>query len=177
MREVPKTRKDIQEAVLDSARFFYKELGIEQTNVRIGYKAMPEYRKGSMNQYKNTDGSVCYPIYLNEKNDFYQSISTMAHEMVHVKQYVRKDFIRRDIGPDLWKGYDLSWIPYSFKPWELEAFRREIGLFDKYIAHKEYPTPGIGFKFDLYASSLVPYFVIIEIILVAFLLGRQYFGR
>ena len=38
MREVPKTRKDIQEAVLDSARFFYKELGIEQTNVRIGYK-------------------------------------------------------------------------------------------------------------------------------------------
>jgi hypothetical protein len=62
----------------------------------------------------------------------YDLVSTVCHEMVHVKQYARKEMrFNSKIGAMMWKK---SRVPektaYSDLPWEKEAFRveRELAL-------------------------------------------------
>jgi hypothetical protein len=46
---------------------------------------------------------------------------TMHHELVHIKQMVRKDLdLRQDTW--YWKGQPADWtIPYPYRPWEVQA--------------------------------------------------------
>jgi hypothetical protein len=58
---------------------------------------------------------------------FYDLVSTIVHEMIHVKQYAKKEL--RDVnGKTKWKTKDHSKTPYSKAPWELQAFRMEEKL-------------------------------------------------
>ena len=64
-------------------------------------------------------------------------LCTIAHEMVHVKQYARgelKDF-SRTIKMCKWKGntIDLASLDYYDHPWEIEAHGREKGLFIRWF--------------------------------------------
>ena len=64
-------------------------------------------------------------------------LCTIAHEMVHVKQYARgelKDF-SRTIKMCKWKGktIDLRSLDYYDHPWEIEAHGREKGLFIRWF--------------------------------------------
>lgn len=58
-------------------------------------------------------------------------LETVAHEMVHVKQYARRELL-----PDTenWMGktYDPKKVSYWDLPWEIEAHGREVGLFIRY---------------------------------------------
>lgn len=61
-------------------------------------------------------------------------LETVAHEMVHVKQYARcemKDLLSRPINIRKWQGNEIntSNISYWDLPWEIEAYGRECGLF------------------------------------------------
>jgi hypothetical protein len=74
-------------------------------------------------------------------------IRTLAHEMVHVKQHAKNELKSGYVVPargglkitSKWKG--SIWKPkrqedpYFDSPWELEAFGKEIGLFQRYISH------------------------------------------
>jgi hypothetical protein len=55
-------------------------------------------------------------------------LETVAHEMVHVKQYAR-----RELHPvyNMWCGktYNPEKVSYWDLPWEIEAHGREVGLF------------------------------------------------
>jgi len=67
------------------------------------------------------------------------TLSSLAHEMVHVKQYAKgeiRDMLR---GP-----YDIKWLGKPFDengtdywdlPWEIEAYGREIGLYNRFVEH------------------------------------------
>lgn len=75
-------------------------------------------------------------------------ISTLAHEMVHVKQFARNELgqlweIKTPRGvlcKARWKG--KNWTPsrrednYYDAPWEVEAHGREIGLHCRWIDYK-----------------------------------------
>lgn len=54
-------------------------------------------------------------------------LTTVAHEMVHVKQYARKELIDDTI----WQGKTVNpkRTDYWELPWEIEAHGRETGLF------------------------------------------------
>lgn len=57
-----------------------------------------------------------------------QMLMTLAHEMVHVKQYVRGQY-RGELSRNgkmkrIWLGKTYS-VAYLKRPWEKEAFRRE----------------------------------------------------
>lgn len=54
-------------------------------------------------------------------------LTTVAHEMVHVKQYARGELK----GDYLWHGktYHPKKVDYWDEPWEIEAHGRECGLF------------------------------------------------
>ena len=69
-------------------------------------------------------------------------LSTVAHEMVHVKQYARgelKDF-SRTIKMCKWKGktIDLDTVNYYDHPWEIEAHGREKGLFIRWFEQSQW---------------------------------------
>jgi hypothetical protein len=58
--------------------------------------------------------------------------STIAHELVHVRQYIRGEL---DAGMTRWKGQKIPYgsrgalkIPYRTQPWEVEAFSKETEL-------------------------------------------------
>jgi len=62
---------------------------------------------------------------------------TIAHEMVHVKQYARgelKDFSSTD-AVCKWQGenIDISKLDYYDHPWEIEAHGREKGLYLRWL--------------------------------------------
>ena len=56
---------------------------------------------------------------------------TLAHEMVHIKQFVN---LETNDTLSKWKGVpiDSDAIDYYQHPWELEAYGMEIGLFTNY---------------------------------------------
>lgn len=55
-------------------------------------------------------------------------LETIAHEMVHVKQYARGEL---HPSADVWMGktYNPKKVSYWDLPWEIEAHGREVGLF------------------------------------------------
>lgn len=66
-------------------------------------------------------------------------LTTVAHEMVHVKQYARGELK----GDYVWhnKTYNPKRVDYWDEPWEIEAHGREAGLFIRWaeankLAHR-----------------------------------------
>ena len=64
-------------------------------------------------------------------------LETVAHEMVHVKQYARNELKENaGVGKHLWKGDWVSdTLDYYDLPWEVEAHGRERGLYIRYIQY------------------------------------------
>lgn len=73
--------------------------------------------------------------------DMHQILETLAHEMVHVKQFARGEMrdLRSVVDSINWNGsrIDTSKIDYWDLPWEIEAHGREQGLFTRLCV--EYP--------------------------------------
>jgi len=64
-------------------------------------------------------------------------IETLCHEMVHVKQYVRKEYVV-EYNPNFkwirrWKGKAFLGHDYSAYPWEVEAYALEKPITKKFI--------------------------------------------
>ena len=61
--------------------------------------------------------------------------ATIAHELVHIKQYIRRELTQ---GATVWKGQKIpvgprgGTIRYRDQPWEKEAFKREIEFTELY---------------------------------------------
>ena len=62
-------------------------------------------------------------------------LKTLAHEMVHIKQYIRGELNEQ---MSIWKGQtvDSEKISYADQPWEIEAESTAIKLYNEYITNK-----------------------------------------
>lgn len=82
-----------------------------------------------------------FVIYISNKMSKKLQLHTLAHELVHVKQYVKRELIDhsslRLINYSTWKNkkYNLQKLNYFDQPWEIDAYGREIGL---YVRYKDY---------------------------------------
>lgn len=76
---------------------------------------------------------------------------SLAHEMVHVKQYATKELSDtivvhrgRVVDTAKWKGVEYKFKakedPYFDSPWEIEAYGREVGLYRRWLEHNETTT-------------------------------------
>ena len=87
--------------------------------------------QGAMRYCLETDNDRTFEIELDKTQSMRNLLETLAHEMVHVKQYAR-----RELNPkvDCWMGktYNPKKVSYWDLPWEIEAHGREIGLFVRY---------------------------------------------
>lgn len=82
------------------------------------------------------------------KQDIDDMIKVLAHEMVHVKQHAKNELQSGIIIPtrgglkmtskwmgEVWKPKAKE-HPYFDAPWEIEAYGREVGLFQRYVEFK-----------------------------------------
>lgn len=67
-------------------------------------------------------------------------LETVAHEMVHVKQYARGELYESTAqNKHKWQGEWLDKDPeYYDRPWEIEAHGREVGLFVRWAKEAGY---------------------------------------
>jgi hypothetical protein len=84
--------------------------------------------KGAMGYCLELDNKREFDIEIDRTQSMRKMLETLAHEMVHVKQ-----FARRELHPanDEWYGktYNPKKVDYWDLPWEIEAHGRETGLF------------------------------------------------
>lgn len=64
-----------------------------------------------------------------EKLSFFTQMNTIAHEMVHAKQYFRGELGYGSGSTFKWKKRNAGGYKYENQPWEKEAYRRESELF------------------------------------------------
>ena len=107
---------------------------IPNLHIRISYKSNMgnEYGWVCAEDY-NMSGDPRHFIMAIAKDDNVETqIRTMAHEMVHVRQFVRKEL---DEDMTRWKSrrVNMDIIPYRELPWEIEAFRLGDKLFKQYM--------------------------------------------
>lgn len=62
-------------------------------------------------------------------------LDTLAHEMVHVKQYA---YMETNENLTRWKGEKISEnLDYYIQPWEIEAYGMAVGLFTKFAVKEK----------------------------------------
>jgi hypothetical protein len=78
-----------------------------------------------------------YAIELSKRLQLEHMLVTLAHEVVHLKQYVLKELKTHYIygqPVDVWKGKRFRNKNYYDQPWEQEALRDEVHLYQDYIS-------------------------------------------
>ena len=97
--------------------------------------------KGDANGYCLRDTPRDFSIEVDHTQGLRTMLETIAHEMVHVKQYARSEMTDWIIEDKFykWKG---DFVPeatdYWDLPWEIEANGREVGLFVRWAQDNGY---------------------------------------
>ena len=65
-------------------------------------------------------------------HSFDQILIWLAHEMVHLKQFVRKELYDYETGKVQWKKRMYGNVHYEDQPWEKEAYRLEEKLYNEF---------------------------------------------
>jgi hypothetical protein len=121
----------------EAAEFYAEKLNIPYSTI-IAVGVHPKLETAGYCEYHTEEALPYFLIGLEESDDdnIDCPISILAHEMVHVKQYVTGELI--DEGRHcMWKGKRYpdvkpSTEEYYFSPWEIEAFGMQVGLYQLY---------------------------------------------
>ena len=92
--------------------------------------------QGAMGYCLELDNNRTFEIEVDRTLSLRKLLETVAHEMVHVKQYARKE-----LSPygDKWCGKTVNpkKVSYWDLPWEIEAHGREAGLFIRWAEQED----------------------------------------
>lgn len=123
-------RKTVTKTLVDNlTRFYVKELKLTNSKYSLYVQMVPNLTKecGYKGAVIKIDDSTL-SMAVDSRLNITELVITVAHEMVHVKQYAKgqlKTYIKRNGKTGFkWcgKAYDAA---YYDQPWELEAFGRE----------------------------------------------------
>jgi len=105
--------------------FVWKTLMPRKKNLNIEVKLKD--LKGDAYGYCLAETYNDFELEIHSKMRLRRLLETVAHEMVHVKQYARKEL--KNDHEWLGKTYNPEKVSYWDLPWEIEAHGREVGLF------------------------------------------------
>jgi hypothetical protein len=116
----------------NTAKFYAKYLNIEKFKYKVYICIAPKLRqRDSNNGVCAKTGDKEISIAVDSALALPQMLLTLAHEMVHAKQYVRGQYrgemSRNGKAKRIWLGKQYT-VAYLKRPWEREAFRRESEL-------------------------------------------------
>jgi hypothetical protein len=133
--------KAFKEYVLDAAEFYAKEL-LPSNRVRNNCalkirfsNKIDEFGYASVLKCNKSNQPRSFLIEIHPGIGARRILETLAHEMVHVKQYVNGELNDR---LSAWCGVkvDSTKVDYWSHPWEIDAFGRETGLLYKYATSR-----------------------------------------
>ncbi len=146
-------KKRLKTVVAEAAEFFAHQLMNSRMadNIELDIEFDPKLDcQGVCINEDDTKRSRFFTIQLrNTREDTdYDIIQTLAHEMVHVKQYAKNEHVKRFATAkgglkieSVWLG--KPWRPkrdesgYYDAPWEIEAYGREVGLMARWNKYNE----------------------------------------
>lgn len=128
----------IEKLLLEAASFYSLELDIKNdptVNITFKFPRMYTFYYGIAGKSKKKENT--YEIIIMMNHNKYELISTLAHEMIHVKQMANGELeIDQETGKKYWKGVDYTYASYEDQPWEIEAFKNENRLANNFMRYK-----------------------------------------
>lgn len=120
--EVTGGKKSQRELAFKVVDFMIKKLmpRVRTLDITVQIKSIPDKEK-AWGLIEIQDSNREFIIEIEKSLSLYNFVTSLIHEMIHVKQYVRKELT--DEGHTVfWNGEDCSKLAYSKQPWEQEAY-------------------------------------------------------
>jgi hypothetical protein len=111
-------------------------MGMDNMIVRIKDLDIASQRELSLDisydAYIQYQDNTTYNMYVSSM-DRDKSLTTISHELIHLKQYYDKRLVIVDNDIVIWEGQpiSLSVVEYNYRPWEIEAFDKQKELENK----------------------------------------------
>jgi hypothetical protein len=124
---VRKTSKEQEEVLINAATFYLDKLNVRKRTIPLDIEIT--LCKLDADGYCDFNYDHKYPeiaIHLNKRLSQKDMLVALAHELVHSRQYLRKELISKD-RVFLWKGKTSK----SYE-WEDEAYDLESQLYERY---------------------------------------------
>jgi hypothetical protein len=125
--------------LLNSAEYYAKKLNLKKSKYTVYIESFPGLAKNY-----GDNGNVCKVgrrrllIRIDSKLSFTNVLNTLAHEMVHVKQFARGQFkaekARNGKFRRFWMGKRVT-ANYFDRPWEIEAYQKQDEMAIDLIQH------------------------------------------
>lgn len=128
--EVRGGSKTKRKRVADAAYYAYSEL-LPRRKKPVYLEIDIERVEKGFEGFCHESGEDEYYIEVSNKIKSEDLITAIFHEMVHIKQGVRKELIEKE-GRQYWKGEDHTNTEYYDQPWEIEAYQLQEELLEKY---------------------------------------------
>lgn len=120
-----KAQKDLATKVVG---WYLKKMLPRHRTLDITVKFTNCMKKSGAYGYCMQEAAREYEIEIDKTLRLYDLVSTLTHELTHLKQYVRKEMVCLEDGRIRWKKKVYGDIAYEDSPWEKEAFRVEKQL-------------------------------------------------
>jgi len=130
----PKKERELIESL---AYYCVTHMMPRKKNLEVDIKQIRdlETKEGDLASCIDTDNLNTFEIKIDKSMSLRKKLLSVAHEMVHVKQFTRKELEHTtSVHKQVWKG--KTWNTkkkYYDLPWEIEAYGRELGLFNRWI--------------------------------------------
>jgi hypothetical protein len=132
--------EDSATLLIDAARFYIKTLMPRLADkIAVVIRVVDKFEFEGEAEWVDTNTKFPRVFVVTLKNGRLKKvISTLAHELVHVKQYARGE-LRHVAGATMWKKErhpvmkkSNNGKAYWLTPWEIEAYGMEVGLMEIY---------------------------------------------
>jgi len=135
---VGKAPKKYKKELISAAYFYAARLLTDRACDKIDLEIALIKNLEAKGYCENLDGGRHPRVFRIElkPEELYETLTTLAHEMVHLKQYATGELKEKNLTLYRWQGkmVKTKGIDYYDLPWEIDAYGREIGLRLKYLA-------------------------------------------
>lgn len=131
----------------DAIRFMYRILVEDEDYKRTTIKVIsrPLKRRKQASVLPHPDKKPIYTITLNTRYSKRHQLCSIAHELVHVKQFITEELGatgETEDGEKFTRWYNAKvsekFCYYHDLPWEVEAFGRQYGLYKRFIYYQKW---------------------------------------
>ena len=108
---------------------------LENIKIKIKFSSkIDAHGYASVTEFSPTNKPREFEIEIHPGIGAKEILKTLAHEMVHVKQYAIGDM---NVNCTRWKGSKVETPDYWTEPWEIEAYGMTPGLFTKFAKEEK----------------------------------------
>lgn len=127
-----KINKNLREAIGFFASNLFTPQMSRHVEVRVSQKDLGTWHGfATIEDYNSLGQPRSFVIEIHKNDCEEEKLKTLAHELVHVRQYVRNEL---NDEMNTWKGRKINSddIPYDDQPWEIEANELGNKLYELY---------------------------------------------